>query len=103
MTPYEIVHRVALACAKTRSNADENGDLDVAKMLVPRLYGDEHPLDLINVCDRVLRKGPEGVEPIDAFNVLAIARRQFGFDLIYFMRWKTELPSPMSVFETAAA
>lgn len=93
--PTDVVRRVMLAVVKARSIAAENEGLDVAAYISPRLYGTD-PLSLLTVCERILDCG-RNVAPIDAMNVLTLARREPQMSAMYWLRWNAEMPEPLSM------
>lgn len=96
LDPATIVRRVMLTVVKMRSIAGENEGLDVAEYISPRIYG-TGPLSLLTVCEQMLDGGRE-VAPIDAMNVLSLAWREPTFAPMYYIRWSSDLPQPLSVF-----
>lgn len=103
LTPGQIVNRVLLAVVKSRSNAAESGSLELAEdHLNSRLWG-TGPMSVFEVCGRVLAKGEAHVEAIDVINVCAHLRHQEGGELIYYLRWQSDLPTPVEVMTWASA
>ena len=90
-TARQIVTRVQTSVIKARSIAAENGTVEVAEEIQPRLMGTTDPLSLFAMTEAYLAGGREP-SPMDVMNLLGLAGRIETFPETYFIINHEELP-----------